>query len=233
MGLFSRRQHRDPTFDLAALDLPRADPQAAEERATLANLGLSPSDDRHTVSFHYALSDIAARLEPMIPFVLASEEGPTVLVRLDGLPAAEVADLARAVEEGHCLLTASYRSYPTFPVLTMTLAVYDSADPFQFEGFRDVTLADVQDFVVELCRHGGRGKVFLYAGPDARQVAAGPFALRLPPFREVRFPHRTSDRDVQQLWKLLGLASTWLRQIPPQRRDFAAAARAHEAATAR
>lgn len=67
--------------------------------------------------------------------------------------------------------------------LIYSLFVYDSPDgpPLSFEGYRDVTSADVQDFVVRLGRAKGHGRVLLYGGEPLGLLATGRFVLHIPP----------------------------------------------------
>jgi hypothetical protein len=218
MGLFSRRGRGRDEFDLASLRLPRL--EVKPEIGVVA--------DRTTVRMLTTCDgDIAPTMAPMSPFVLAVQDEPTILVKLAGLSAAEAAELSRAVRAGGCLAVAAYRSYPTFPMFVLALFVYDSLeDPMRFEGYRDITTADVQDFLVALDRTGGRGQVRLY-GESAELLATGPFALRLPPFGRVTFPYRTTGRDLHGLWQACKAAAAWLHQIPESRRNFAAAVNEH------
>jgi hypothetical protein len=194
------RRRRD--FDLSSVDVPR-----------LAGDG----------------EVIVERLAPMVPFLLDHDGAPTVIVPLDGLPAAEVEALAAAVRANRCVLIAAYRLYSTYPVLIFSLFVYDTPDgpPLSLEGYRDVTSADVQDFVVRLGREEGRGRVLLYGGEPRRLLAEGEFVLRIPPFITPALPHRTSRTELKMLWLIFAIAAQQRARIAPE--DFKAAVDAHMA----
>jgi hypothetical protein len=171
--------------------------------------------------------EIARTMAPMSPFVLDVQGTPTILVKLAGLSAREAGELARAVEAGDSLAVAAYFTYPTYPVLVLALFVYDSYDdPLRFEGYRDVTTADVQDFVAGLDRTGGEGKVRLY-DESAGLLAVGSFGFRMPPFGRTKFPYRSTTKDLEGLWQLLGYCAEWYHRIPPASRDFNTAVDIH------
>ncbi len=221
MGLFSRRgraEPRDvPAFDFQALGLPRLGPGAGDD------VPVSPSVPED-------LADLASRAAPMNPFLLASGREPVALLRLHDLARDEVADLAQAVRDGRTRLVPHYRSMPTFPVLSLSLVVHDRpGSPFTFEGFRNITGGDVQDFLAALGRTGGRGTVHLYepsAGGVVR-LAEGPFVLSLPPVPSTWQPHRTTSAELDTLWQVITLAAVWLNDIPAADRDFDAAVDAY------
>jgi hypothetical protein len=218
MGLFSRK--RREAFDLAELGLPRVRP-GVEQR---------PGSE-HGMVFHLRSCDELARtVVPMSPFVMDVQGTPTVLVKLAGLTAREAAELARAVTAGDSLLVSAYRSYPTFPVLVLALFVYDSPnDPLRFEGYRDLTTVDVQDFAVGLDRTDGIGQVRLY-DESAELLATGQFGLRMPPFDRTTFPYKSTAQDLNRLWEICRLGAAWYHSLPPAGRDFNAAVDAYVAA---
>lgn len=235
MGLFSRKRRNpkpdaeplsaeplgvDTTvdFDLATIDLPRV--EVTPEVSVVA--------ERMTVRTYSACDEyIAPSIAPMTPFVLTVENEPTMLVKLAGMSRAEGAELARAVAADDSLAVAAYRSLPTYPVFILALFVYDApSDPMRFEGYRDVTTVDVQDFVVALGRKAGRGQVRLYS-ESAELLAVGRFALRMPPFQQVRFPYTTTPNELHELWQLLQLSAGWYNSLPAARRDFGMAVEAH------
>lgn len=120
-------------------------------------------------------------VRPMSPFLMMRDGEPTAIVRLDKLPESEVADLAKAVRDDRCLLAAGYKLYSTYPILICSVFIYDSPNgSLTVEGYRDVTSADVQDFVVGLGGSGGQGRVLLYTGDPPVLVSSGKFALRIP-----------------------------------------------------
>jgi hypothetical protein len=192
-------------FDLASLDVPRLN----------------------------AEGDIVIEaLTPMIPFLLESEGKPTVMVRIEGLAESELAALVKAVRDDRCLLAAGYKLYSTYPVLIFSLFVYDSPDgsSLALEGYRKVTSADVQDFVVSLGRSGGLGRVLLYSGDSPELVGSGKFSLRIPPFiAPVSFPYRTNSRELQMLWLMFSAVTKQRARIPESRLDFDAAVTTHMA----
>jgi hypothetical protein len=242
MGLFSRKRRNPkpdaapPTagapsgqafdvgatgdFDLATIDLPRVEVTPELEVAA----------ERMTVRTYTACDEhIAPSIAPMTPFVLAVEDEPTMLVKLAGMSYAEGAELARAVAADESLAVAAYRSLPTYPVFILGLFVYDApGDPMRFEGYRDVTTIDVQDFVVALGRNGGRGQVRLYS-ESAELLAVGRFALRMPPFQQVDFPYATTPNELHELWQLLQLSAGWYKSLPATARDFETAVETHMA----
>ena len=205
-------------FDLGTIELPRV--EVTPEIQVVA--------ERMTVRTYTACDEhIAPSIAPMTPFVLAVEDEPTMLVKLAGLSHAEGAELARAVAADESLAVAGYRSLPTYPVFILALFVYDApSDPMRFEGYRDVTTIDVQDFVVALGRSGGRGQVRLYSD-SAELLAVGRFALRMPPFQQVHFPYTTTPNELHELWQLLQLSAGWYNSLPAARRDFELAVEAH------
>jgi hypothetical protein len=235
MALFSRRKRASsgaavdvsgfPLFDFGSLDLPRS---AADQ-----TLGVTVGGQTTPVQVtsHDSVEELAAEIVPMNPFLAVGPEGaPVAVIRLEGVDDADVATLAEAVHDGRSQLVPRYRSMPTYPVLALALAVYDrpDADAFVFEGFRDLTTADVQDFLTALGRPGGsdgRGTVYLYApaGAGVRLLAQGPFDVRLPPRPERYEAHRTTADELRQLWQVVVLGAIWLRQLPEGRRDFAKA----------
>lgn len=190
-------------FDLASLDVPRLN----------------------------ADGDIVVEaLMPMIPFLLEFEGEPTVMVRLEGLAESEVAGVVKAVRDDRCLLAAGYKLYSTYPVLIFSLFIYDSPDgsSLALEGYRKVTSADVQDFVVSLDRSGGVGRVLLYSGDSAEVVGSGKFFLRIPPFiTPVSFPYRTNSTELQMLWMMFSVVTKQRARIPENRLDFDAAVTTH------
>ncbi|GHJ39828.1 hypothetical protein [Streptomyces sp. TS71-3] len=154
----------------------------------------------------------AATVQPMSPFLFVVGGRPTVLINLDGLTEADPddadpAELARAVTEGRCLLTAVYRSLPTYPVLCFMLLVYDGHFPYRFDGVRDVTTPDVQDFTAALCRDGGRGRILLHHAGTHRRLATGTFTYRQTPFARPDLPYRTKSAELRRLWETLGIAA--------------------------
>ena len=152
-----------------------------------------------------------------------------MLVKLAGMSRAEAAGLARAVAADESLAVAAYRSLPTYPVFILALFVYDApGDPMRFEGYRDVTTIDVQDFVVALGRNAGRGQVRLYS-ESAELLAVGRFALRMPPFHQVTFPYSTTSNELHELWQLLQLAAGWYNNLPAAQLDFESAVETHMA----
>jgi hypothetical protein len=192
-------------FDLASLDVPRLN----------------------------AEGDIVVEaLTPMVPFLVEFEGMPTVMVRLEGLTESEVARVVEAVRDDRCLLAAGYKLYSTYPILIYSLFVYDSPDgsSLALEGYRKVTSADVQDFVVSLGRNGGLGCVLLYSGDRRELVGSGKFSLHIPPFiTPTSFPYRTNSEELRMLWLMFSLASKQRARIPESRLDFDAAVTTHMA----
>jgi hypothetical protein len=167
---------------------------------------------------------------PLVPFVYDDNGEPTVIVRLSGVPDDEVAALADAVRVDRCVLLAALRLYSTYPVLIYSLFVFDSPSrpPLSVEGYRDVTVADVQDFVVRLGQTRGRGRVRLYNG-GGELLATGRFTLRIPPCITAPLPHETSWRELSMLWSMFTVAARQRARIPEQDLDFKAAAATHMA----
>ncbi|MEJ3748816.1 hypothetical protein WEI85_36750 [Actinomycetes bacterium KLBMP 9797] len=190
-------------FDLSTVDVPRR------------------ADEEDVVIEHIAA---------MTPFLIEQDGEPTVIVRLDGLPGDEVDVLAEAVRADRCLLLAALRLYSSYPVLIYSLFVYDSPDgpPLSLEGYRDVTSADVQDFVVRLGRAKGYGRVRLYGGEPLGLLATGRFVLHIPP-RLVHLWQEPSRRELRMLWLLFVIATQQRARIPERDLDFAAAVRTHMA----
>jgi hypothetical protein len=236
MALFSRRKRPPagtapdvsgyPLFDFDSLELP---PSRADRTLDVTVGGQSVPLQ---VSEHVTLADMAAQIAPMNPFLtLGPDGGPVALVRLEGLDEADVSTLTAAVRAGHSQLVPRYRSMPTYPVLALALAVYDrpDADAFVFEGFRDITTADVQRFLTALGKpdggSGGTGTVYLYAPSPvgADLLASGDFTVRLPPRPERWQAHTTSAEELRQLWQVVVLGSIWLRDLPESKRDFGTA----------
>ncbi|SEO49624.1 hypothetical protein [Amycolatopsis saalfeldensis] len=172
---------------------------------------------------------VVERIAAMMPFLLEQDGEPTVIVRLEGLPDEEVSALAKAVREDRCLLLAALRLYSTYPVLIYSLFIYDApgTPPLSIEGYRDVVLADVQDFVVRLGRTNGHGRVRLYGGEPFGLLATGRFVLRIPP-RIVVDWQQPSKLELRALWQLFVIAAQQRARIPEPDRDFAAAVRTHE-----
>lgn len=169
-------------------------------------------------------------IAPMTPFLLERDGEPTAVVRLDGLADDEVGALADAVRADRCVLLAALRLYSTYPVLIYSLFVHDTPDgpPLSIEGYRDVTSADVQDFVVRLGHAKGRGRVLLYGGEPLELLATGRFVLHIPP-RLVGLWADTSWRELRMLWLMFGIAARQRARIPERERDFAAAVETHMA----
>lgn len=167
-------------------------------------------------------------LTPMTPFVYDDDGVPTVIVRLDGLPDDEVADLVDAVRADECVLLAALRLYSSYPVLIYSLFVFDSPDrpPLSIEGYRDIVVADVQDFVVRLGLNKGYGRVRLYGD---ELLATGRFTLRIPPCITAPLPHTPSWRELRMLWMTFTIAAQQRARIPAQDLDFAAAVDTHMA----
>lgn len=177
---------------------------------------------------------IVEDIAPMSPFLLEFEGKPTVLIRLDGLPEDEVAGLAKAASDDHCILAVGYKLYSTYPILISSLFIYDSSSrpPLTLEGYRDITSADVQDFVVSLGHSGGRGRVRLYEGDPPKLISHGQFALRIPPFIvPTTFPYHTRRRELQILWRMFKVVAIQRARIPQDRLDFKAAAETHMSRT--
>ncbi len=218
MGLFSKKKEPEPDrFDLAALGLPRVQP--------VSDLGVT--SERMTVWSLTSCDDLARTMVPMSPFVLDVQGTPTILVKLAGLSAREAGELARAVEAGDSLAVAAAFSYPTYPVLVLSLFVYDTYDdPLRFEGFRDITTADVQDFAAGLDRTGGEGKVRLY-DESAGLLAVGRFGLRMPPFSRTKFPYRSTAKDLNGFWQVLRDCAAWYHRVPAAGLDFNTAVDTH------
>lgn len=206
MSIFSRWR-RGKDFDLSRVAVPRDEPGG---------------------------DVVVESLAPMVPFLMDDGGTPTVLVRLDDTPESEVAGLAAAVDAGRCVLVAGYKLYSTYPILIFCLFIHDSptGPPLRLEGYRDIVLADVQDFVVALGRTGGRGTVRLYAGDSPAPVAQGRFAVRIPPFfTPTQFPHRTDPKDLRLLWLMFSVVARQRARIPASELDFHAAADTHMART--
>jgi hypothetical protein len=167
------------------------------------------------------------KITPMVPFVYDDDGEATVIVRLDNLPADEVTALAEAVRADRCMLLSALRLYSTYPVLIYSLFIFDSPDrpPLSIEGYRDVVLADVQDFVVRLGKAKGRGRVLLHG--DDGLLATGRFTLRIPPCITAPLPHETSSRELRMLWLMFSVAAQQRARIPERDRDFGAAVQAH------
>ena len=174
---------------------------------------------------------VVEHIAAMTPFLTEHNGEPTVIVRLDGLPGDEVHALAEAVRADRCMLLAALRLYSTYPVLVYSLFVYDSPDgpPLSVEGYRDVTSADVQDFVVRLGRAKGRGRVLLYGGEPLGLLATGRFVLHIPPRLANLWQEPSSWRELRMLWMLFVVAAQQLARIPVRELDFAAAVRTHMA----
>lgn len=173
---------------------------------------------------------VVERITAMTPFLIERDGEPTVIVRVDGLPGDEVQALAEAVRADRCMLLAALRLYSTYPVQIYSLFVYDSPDgpPLSIEGYRDVTSADVQDFVVGLGRTKGHGRVLLYGGEPLGLLATGRFVLHIPP--QLGHPQQEpSWREMQMLWMLFVIAAQQRARIPERGLDFAAAVRTHMA----
>jgi hypothetical protein len=173
---------------------------------------------------------VVKAIPPMIPFLLELEGKPTVMVRLEGSPESEVAGLVKAVRDDRCLLVAGYKLYSTYPILIFSLFIYDSPNgsPLTLEGYRKVTSADIQDFVVSLGRSGGLGRVLLYGGDRPEPIASGQFFLRIPPFiMPTNFPYRTNSRELQMLWLMFSVAAKQRARIPESHLDFDAAVTTH------
>lgn len=173
-----------------------------------------------------AVEDIA----PMTPFLLERDGEATAVVRLDGQADDDVGALADAVRADRCVLLAALRLYSTYPVLIYSLFVHDtpSGPPLSIEGYRDVTSADVQDFVVRLGHAKGRGRVLLYGGEPLGLLATGRFVLHIPP-RVVDLWSEPSRRELRMLWLMFGIAAQQRARIPEHERDFAAAVQTHMA----
>lgn len=176
---------------------------------------------------------IVEKLAPMSPFLLAQDGMPTALVRLAGIPEDEVAGLAKAVDDDRCLLVAGWKSYSTYPIFIASLFMYDSPGaPLTSEGYRDITTADVQDFIVGLGHTGGFGQARLYAGDPPELVAQGRFALRLPPFIvPTKFPYQPERIDLETLWLMFKVCAKLRARIPEETLDFKAAVDTHLART--
>lgn len=171
---------------------------------------------------------VVEAITPMVPFVYDDDGEPTVIVRLDGLPDDEVAALADAVRADRCVLLAALRLYSTYPVLIYSLFVFDSPDrpPLSVEGYRDVIVADVQDFVVCLGKAKGHGRVLLYGD---ELLATGRFKLAIPPCFTPPLVGTPSWRELRMLWLLFSIAAQQRARIPEQDLDFEAAAATHMA----
>jgi hypothetical protein len=187
----------------------------------LGSLGIPRHGGEGTLVIEY--------VTPMSPFLMSLEGEPTVVVRLDALPETEVAALAEAVRDDRCLLAAGYKLYTTYPILIFSVFIYDSPNgPMAVEGYRSVTSADVQNFVVGLGGSSGQGRLLLYAGDPERLVASGQFALAIPPYiAPVRFPHQTSRLDLKRLWLMFKVAGQQRELIPEGQLDFDAAVTTH------
>jgi hypothetical protein len=174
---------------------------------------------------------VVERITPMTPFLIEHDGEPTVIVRLDGLPDDEVHALAEAVRADRCMLLAALRLYSTYPLLIYSLFVYDSPDgsPLSLEGYRDVTSADVQDFVVRLGRAQGRGRVLLYGGEPLGLLATGRFVLHVPPQLLHSWQEPSSWRELRMLWMQFVVATQQRARIPERDLDFTAAVRTHMA----
>lgn len=173
---------------------------------------------------------VVEEIAPMTPFLLDKDGTPTVVVRLAGVPGDEAAELADAVRADRCVLLAALRLYSTYPVLIYSLFVHDSPSrpPLSIEGYRDVTVADVQDFVVRLGQAKGRGRVLLYGGEPLGLLATGRFVLHIPP-QPVNLWADTSWRELRMLWLMFAIAAQQRARIPDHERDFAAAVDTHMA----
>lgn len=165
----------------------------------------------------------------MSPFLMMRDGEPTAIVRLDKLPESEVADLAKAVRDDRCLLAAGYKLYSTYPILICSVFIYDSPNgSLTVEGYRDVTSADVQDFVVGLGGSGGQGRVLLYTGDPPVLVSSGKFALRIPPLiAPVSFPCQASRLDLKRLWLMFKIVGQQRSRIPEDCLNFGAAVATH------
>lgn len=191
-------------FDLSTVDVPRR------------------GDEGNVVIEH---------LTALTPFLIERDGEPTVIVRLEGLPSDEVHALAEAVRADRCMLLAALRLYSTYPVLIYSLFVYDSPDgpPLSLEGYRDVAVADVQDFVVRLGRAKGRGRVLLYGGEPLGLLATGRFVVHIPPQFVHPLQEPPSWRELRMLWMLFVVATQQRARIPERDLDFTAAVRTHVA----
>jgi hypothetical protein len=169
-------------------------------------------------------------VRPLSPFMMMLDGEPTAIVRLDGLPEAEVAGLAKAVRDDRCLLAAGYKLYSTYPILIFSVFIYDDSPngSFTVEGYRDVASADIQDFVAGLGGSGGRGRVLLYTGDPPGLVGSGKFALRIPPLiAPVGFPCQVSRRDLKRLWLMFRIVGQQRSRIPEEDLNFRAAIATH------
>ncbi|MFF0744990.1 hypothetical protein ACFYVL_31775 [Streptomyces sp. NPDC004111] len=200
----SHRHHRD--YDLDALPLPHPGPLYADLS------GAIPADS----------------VTPLVPFYAADEQGPLAVVRMDAPSVDELSAVKDAVDQGRCLLVSDLNSYPTYPIMTFSLFLYDRPEgPLRLEGFPDVALADIQHFVAAVGRHGGHGRVMLYSGYPAEYVTTGWFTLKLPPFRDVLFPHEVNAEHLQRFWAMYRHAVDLRGRIPEEHRDHTQAVATH------
>lgn len=203
MEIFANWRHRKD-FDLTAVQVPR---------------------------LHREGPVVVEHLATMSPFLMEHESEPTVILRLEGLPGPEVAGLAEAVKNDRCLLVVGFKLYSTYPVLIFSTFIYDSlTDPLTVDGYRDVTSADVQDFVVSLGRNGGQGRLLLYDGDPPELIGSGRFALQIPPFFvPTKFPAQPSGTGLRMLWMIFQVVAQQRARIPEDRLDFKAAVATHMA----
>lgn len=207
-------------YELSHLGLPREGDSLEED---LANQARSQHSGLGSVTMLLNLQNIARQQNARIPFITALKGRAQVILRMDGLSSSEIQQMQSAVEEGRVLLMPVLAKCPTCPVLGLRFFIYDvPTNPLGVEAVRDIKAADDQEFVSAVLKDGG-GEFHLYEGVNAEQVASGAFLLRMPPFKGVGFPYKTTSSDLKGFWKLLNETAKYLQGIPVASRDFKAA----------
>lgn len=206
----------------STLGLPR-EGMSLEERVTKHQRDMAESV-RSAGSVRILLNwqDIARSLSPNSPFLAVWQGRALAIARLDNMPRKEADQMRSAVEQNKVLLLPVIALCPTFSILGPRFAIFDSlTDPFVVEDPRNITLADIQDFI-SVVLNKGEGEFHLYWGTDAEPIASGGFSLCIDP-RKASWSYKTSDADKKALWQSLNQAAAHLKNIPVTRRNFDAA----------
>jgi len=177
-----------------------------------------------------------AREQPAdVPFVSAFNGYPQAVLRLSETRPIVLELLRRAVQQDKVLLHPDVFTYPTFPILTLRLIIFDSRiEPFIAEALADISNGDVQDFCSVLV-NTRQGALHLYEGDnaDARQTVSGKFTLWIPRtsaylFEDVRVPYHPTKKDAELFIRLLSAAAKYLNGIAPEMQDFLSAGLLHQ-----
>jgi len=169
------------------------------------------------------LDSVAKRHPAGIPFFTSCNQ-PIALVRIEGTQD-ELIRMKTAAQNGKVILLPQVALYSTYSVLSLAILIYDSpTKPFTAEGFVDISVGDVQEFLLKFMG-SGVGEIRLYSGVEATPIATGKFQLFIPTpsfFSPdmVSFPVEPKENDLDELISIIETAIEHLQKILVPRRNL-------------